>query len=72
MIYTVKNVTQNSYLGYWKNGTKDGYGNFMQRHDNLSYVGYYKKGKYHGIGKLKERNETFEGNWEEGRLVNVY
>ena len=55
------------YIGNWKNGAFDGYGELS--YNDYVYEGEWKEGKYHGQGKLIFNNESdskYIGNWKDG------
>ncbi len=52
------------YLGYFKNGKRHGYGNYLW--SNSNYTGNWKNGNRHGFGKYfnKKLNTLMVGEWK--------
>ena len=66
-----------TYIGSWKKGLMDGYGQLYYKNKKLRYEGQFKNGLFHGTGteyaenQIKEREDEidesyvkmFKGNW---------
>ena len=59
-----------TYIGHFKNGKRDGYGEFLDLTDNMedTYRGYWKNDVYHGKGVLRNNNGNirYDGEWKYG------
>lgn len=58
----------NAYIGYYKNGTKEGYGNIKYRAGDV-YDGLWLNDRFHGVGKYTFTNgEYMSGYFQNGDL----
>ena len=57
-----------SYIGYWKNSMKDGYG-YEKYNDKSRYKGTFLNGQKSGIGYYKWADgSSYEGEWKNNKL----
>ena len=62
-------VLRNRYVGYWKNGIRDGHGMFFYANGSM-YIGEWKDNMKHGAGKfIYENGEEYDGEFARDRMV---
>jgi len=64
VIITNSESTKNNYICRIY---ADGKGEFVNQHRDITYTGYFRMNKQHGYGKWTSKNETYEGNWDNGK-----
>ena len=67
-----KKITFNKkYIGYYKNGIKDGFGIFINKiKPKLNvYIGFWKRGEIHGVGIRIKKRKVFFVLYKNGKKI---